>query len=58
MLKEELSKLTNEERQIIESRYKEDYTQSKTAEMLGMSQVQVSRSEQKILNKLKRTLAN
>ena len=58
MLKEELNKLTNEERQIIESRYKEDYTQSKTAEMLGMSQVQVSRSEQKILNKLKRTLAN
>ena len=58
MLKEELNKLNNEERQIIESRYKEDYTQSKTAEMLGMSQVQVSRSEQKILNKLKRTLAN
>ncbi len=57
MLKDELSKLTDEEKFIIDSRYKEDYTQSKTAEILGISQVQVSRYEQKILNKLKRTLA-
>lgn len=53
ILKEGLSKLTDEERKIIENRYKEDYTQSKTAEIIGMSQVQVSRCEQKILKKLR-----
>ena len=58
MLKDGLNELSNEEKKIIDSRYKEDYTQSKTAEMLGISQVQVSRKEQKILNKLKKTLAH
>lgn len=57
MLKEELNKLSKEERKIIESRYNEDYTQSETAKLIGISQVQVSRKEQKILKKLKRTLA-
>jgi len=53
MLKDCLNKLNDEERLIIDSRYKEDYTQSETAKLLGISQVQVSRKEQKILNKLK-----
>ena len=53
ILKDCLNKLTEEERLIIDSRYKEDYTQSETAKLLGISQVQVSRKEQKILNKLK-----
>ena len=58
ILKEGLSKLTEEERRLIESRYEEDNTQSTTAKIMGISQVQVSRYEQKILNKLKRTLAS
>ena len=41
---------------IIESRYMKEMTQTETAEALGMSQVQVSRSENKILNKLKTKL--
>lgn len=58
MLKDELNKLSLEERKIIDSRYNDDYTQSETAKLIGISQVQVSRKEQKILKKLKRTLAN
>ena len=58
ILKEGLSKLTDKERMLIESRYEEDNTQSTTAKIMGISQVQVSRYEQKILNKLKRTLAS
>lgn len=57
MLKDSLNKLTSEEKQIIDNRYKEDYTQTETAKIVGISQVQVSRKEQKILSKLKRTLA-
>ena len=57
ILKDSLNKLSSEERKIIDSRYKEDYTQTETAKIVGISQVQVSRKEQKILSKLKRTLA-
>lgn len=53
MLKESLKSLNQEERQIIENRYKKDYTQSETSKIIGISQVQVSRKEQKVLNKLK-----
>ena len=52
-LKEELSNLTPFERELIEKRYMEDLTQQQTAQILGMSQVQVSRKEQKVLCKLK-----
>ncbi len=41
------------ERQIIELRYYEDKTQSYVAQVLGITQVQVSRLEKKILQKLR-----
>ena len=52
-LKCELEKLNDDEKKLIEARYIKDMTQSETASMLGMSQVQVSRKEQKVLIKLK-----
>lgn len=48
-----ISKLTEEEKNIIYNRYMNDLTQSETSKIMGMSQVQVSRKEQKILQKLK-----
>lgn len=56
MLKEELSKLSPFEKQLINNRYINDFTQQQTAENLGISQVNVSRSEQKVLAKLKNKL--
>lgn len=56
-LKNELSKLSKEERRLIELRYMKDYTQSETADILGISQVQVSRSESKVLKKIKTNIA-
>lgn len=52
-LKEQLESLSDFEKKLIEKRYFEDMTQSETAKMLGISQVQVSRKEQKVLTKLK-----
>ena len=52
-LKEQLKNLNLEEKKLINYRYLEDYTQSETASKLGMSQVQVSRFEQKVLKKLR-----
>lgn len=56
-LREEISKLDDMEKQLIHERYDKDYTQSETAKILGISQVQVSRHEQKILKKLKDKIA-
>lgn len=56
-LKEELSHLTEEERKIIEGRYFYDFTQGELAEKLGMTQVQVSRKEKKIKQRMKEQLA-
>ncbi len=53
MLKEIISALPTRDKQIIALRYFEDRTQSEIAEKLGVSQVQVSRLECKILEKLK-----
>lgn len=53
MLKDELSKLSEEERRLIISRYFEDKSQNETSKELGMSQVQVSRAETKILRKIR-----
>ena len=53
LLKDELSKLSEFEKKLIQTRYENDLTQQQTAEVLGISQVQVSRKEQKILLKLK-----
>ena len=52
-LKEELEKLSPFERQLISSRYFEDKSQMETSKELGISQVQVSRKENKILSKIK-----
>lgn len=55
-LKEVLSALEPQERQIIILRYFKDMTQCQVAEMLGMSQVQVSRIEKKIIAKLRNSI--
>lgn len=52
-LKEALSKLDKNERQIIILRYFKDMTQVEVARILNMTQVQVSRMERKILAKVK-----
>lgn len=49
-----LNKLPQEEKKIIEYRYFKEKTQCETAKALGVSQVQVSRLEKKILEKLRR----
>lgn len=55
-LHQTLDLLEEEERQIINLRYFNGLTQSKTAEALGISQVQVSRKEKKILLKMRKKL--
>jgi RNA polymerase sporulation-specific sigma factor len=52
-LKEVLDKLDSKARQIIILRYFKDKTQTEIAKMLGISQVQVSRIEKKVLAKMK-----
>ena len=56
-LKEAINSLEENERELITSRYYEDMTQKETAESLGITQVQVSRKESKILEKLKTKVA-
>lgn len=56
LLKEEISKLNPFEQELISKRYMDDLTQQQTAYELGISQVQVSRGEQRILTKLKSKL--
>lgn len=56
-IKSALSSLDSRERSIIIMRYYMDKTQSDVAKKIGVSQVQVSRLEKKILEKLKNTLA-
>ena len=55
-LKSEISKLSDEEKKLIYARYYNELTQSETSNILGISQVQVSRSEAKILKKLRENL--
>ena len=55
-LKEELLSLGEPERSIMEKRYFEDLTQAETAKKLGLTQVQVSRNEQKVLSLLRNNL--
>lgn len=58
MLNEELSKLPDEEKKIIYLRYFEDMTQSEVADILGKTQVGVSRTEQKTLKKIRNVYQN
>lgn len=55
-LKMALKELPPEEKKLIIARYYEGLTQQEISKTLGMSQVQVSRKETKILQKLKTTL--
>ena len=57
-LKESLNTLTEEEQNIIKLRYFNDYTQQETANILGLSQVKVSRYEKKSLIKMYNYLAS
>ncbi|MCD8508948.1 MAG: RNA polymerase sporulation sigma factor SigF [Bacillus sp. (in: Bacteria)] len=52
-LRDEIDKLDEREKLIVYLRYYKDQTQSQVAERLGISQVQVSRLEKKILKQLK-----
>lgn len=53
ILEDVLKTLDEKERQIIHMRYFEDKTQSQIAQVMGISQVQVSRLEKKILKNLR-----
>lgn len=55
-LKEVLQNLDNKSRQIIMLRYFKDKTQVQVAKMLGISQVQVSRIEKKVLVEMRKQL--
>lgn len=57
-LEKAMDELNEEEKAIIKLRYYGDMTQSKIAEKLGISQVQVSRMEKKILIKMRKKLSN
>ncbi len=56
-LREVISMLDDRDREMIKLRYYSGYTQSRTAEVLGMSQVQVSRREKAVLALLRRNLS-
>ena len=56
MLKEVLNDLTHDEKELIKSRYIDDFTQLETSKIIGISQVQVSRKEHKVLEKLKKRM--
>lgn len=53
VLEEKINGLEKRERDIIKMRYMEEMTQSRVAEIIGVSQVQISRLEKKILKKLR-----
>ena len=55
-LEMEIDKLSNKEKLIIQMRYYLDFNQEAVAKRLGISQVQVSRLEKKIIQKLKTRL--
>ncbi len=52
-LEEILEKLEGEEKRLIVFRYFQDMTQTEVAKKMGMSQVQISRMEKRILKKLR-----
>ena len=55
-LRNEITNLPKEEKELILARYYGELSQSETSQKLGMSQAQVSRNEAKILQKLKQRL--
>ena len=57
LLKDCIESLPEREKKVIILRYYRDKTQSEIAQMLGVSQVQISRIESKVINQLKQALA-
>lgn len=57
ILKDMLSRLKPRDRQVIILRYFKDKTQTEVANQLGISQVQVSRIEKKIIEEMRKNLA-
>ncbi len=55
-LRKELEELLPDERKLIEYRYFKDKSQMETSRELGMSQVQVSRKENRILQKIRNNI--
>ncbi len=55
-IQDALKKLNKKDRLLIFMRYFLDQTQTQTAKKMGMTQVQVSRQEKRILNRLKKLL--
>lgn len=55
-LRQAMDRLDPEDRRLIYLRYFRSMTQSKAAKLLGMTQVQVSRREKKILSRLRKEL--
>ena len=55
-INDSINSLEKEEQEIIKYRYFNDLTQNETAKLLGISQVKVSRYEQKSLKKLKKVM--
>ena len=53
-LKEEISKLSKKEQELINMRYYLDMNQEEIAKRFNVSQVQISRLEKKIIQKLKK----
>lgn len=53
LVEEMLSKITPRERQVIVMRYFKDRSQQEIADMIGISQVQVSRIEKKVIEKMR-----
>ena len=56
VLKDEIESLPIDEKRLIIARYFEDKSQMETSRELGMSQVQVSRKESKILQKIRNNI--
>ena len=56
LLKQAIEKLPEREKKIVFLRYFRDLTQSEVARRIGVSQVQISRIESKIMGKFKEEL--
>ena len=56
LLKQAIEQLPERERKIVILRYFRDMTQSEVARAIGVSQVQISRIESKIMEKFKKEL--
>lgn len=56
LINEELTSLNESDRLLIDYRYYQGFTQSETAEILGISQVKVSRQEKLILSRMKNNI--